>query len=35
MLSVLKVIEVMKFLNDIEVHAYVYYHYTYNIPVHS
>ena len=29
-LSALKVInEVMKLLNDIEVHTYVYYHYTY------
>ena len=32
LLSVLKVIdEAMKFLNDIEVHTYIYYHYTYNI----
>ena len=31
-LSALKVInEVIKLLNDIEVHTYVYYHYTYNI----
>ena len=30
LLTVLKVIdEVMKLLNDIEVHTYVYYHYTY------
>ena len=32
MLSMLKMIdEVMKLLNDIEIHTYIYYHYTYNI----
>ena len=34
LLSALKVIDVvMKLLNDIEVHTYVYYHYTYNMHI--